>query len=87
MVVAEYRGTSREFAAEESELREMVLATVTAEHAVRPAAVHLGPPGTIPTTTSGKVRRGAARDAYVEGGLKKLIVAPAPDAFLAGSTG
>ena len=81
VVVAEFRRAGSRTEAELAEVREAVVAMVTAEHAVRPATVHLGPPGTIPTTTSGKVRRGAARDSYVEGGLKKLIVAPAPDAL------
>ncbi|WP_255116072.1 fatty acyl-AMP ligase [Streptomyces sudanensis] len=70
VVVAEYRGTPREFAARESGLRERVTEAVTADHGVRPAAVHFGPPGTVLTTTSGKVRRAATRAAYLSGGLK-----------------
>ncbi|MCP9963021.1 hypothetical protein LUX05_19690 [Streptomyces somaliensis] len=77
VVVAEYRATPREFAANGGELRERVIEAVTADHGVRPAAVHLGPPGTVLTTTSGKVRRAATRTAYLSGALKAF--APVPE--------
>jgi acyl-CoA synthetase (AMP-forming)/AMP-acid ligase II len=70
VVVAEYRGTAKEFAAHESELRERVTEAVTADHGVRPAEVYFGPPGTVAMTTSGKVRRAATRTAYLSGSLK-----------------
>lgn len=81
VIVAEFRRAGSRTEADLAEVREAVVATVTAEHAVRPAAVHLGPPGTIPTTTSGKVRRSTVRQAYEQDTLKKLIVAPAADAL------
>ncbi|WP_251018925.1 fatty acyl-AMP ligase [Streptomyces sp. ISL-11] len=75
VVVAEYRGTARQLAAEADEVLDAVVAAVTAEHGVRPADVHFGPVGAIPMTTSGKVRRDATRKAYAQGTLKKLALA------------
>lgn len=72
VVVAEYRGTPRELAAEGAALRASVLAAVTREHGVRPRDVLVAPVGAIPTTTSGKVRRAATRTAYAAG-----LLAPA----------
>ncbi|MBT2365585.1 fatty acyl-AMP ligase [Streptomyces sp. ISL-10] len=79
VVVAEYRGTGREFAAEMSGLRELVTAAVTTDHGVRPAGIHFGPPGTVLMTTSGKIRRRATRDAYLSGTLKTFPTAPVAD--------
>lgn len=76
VVVAEYRGTAREFAADAGRLRERVIAAVAAEHGVRPADVHFGPPGTIFMTTSGKVRRRATKAAYLDGTLKAFPPGP-----------
>ncbi|MFD0381886.1 hypothetical protein ACFQ2B_04080 [Streptomyces stramineus] len=75
VVVTEFRGTARQLALEIDEVLEAVIASVTAEHGVRPADVHVGPVGAIPMTTSGKVRRNATRKAYVQGSLKKLALA------------
>lgn len=75
-IVAEYRGTAREFAADESELRELVTAAVTGDHGVRPACIHFGPPGTVLMTTSGKIRRRATRDAFLSGELKAFASVP-----------
>ncbi|MFI0817417.1 fatty acyl-AMP ligase [Streptomyces sp. NPDC021098] len=69
VVVAEYRGTPRDFTAQESDLRERVTSAVAGDHGVRLAALHFGPPGTVLMTTSGKVRRRATRDAYLAGTL------------------
>jgi acyl-CoA synthetase (AMP-forming)/AMP-acid ligase II len=77
VIVAEFRRAGRRTEADLAQVRAAVVAAVTAEHAVRPACLHLGPPGTIPSTTSGKVRRGAARQAYERGTLKRLTVASA----------
>lgn len=77
VIVAEFRRAGRRTEADLAEVREAVVAAVTAEHAVRPAGLHLGPPGTIPTTTSGKVRRIVTKQAYEQGRLKELTVAPA----------
>lgn len=75
VVVAEYRGTARQLAAEGTAVLDAVIAAVTADHGVRPADVHFGPVGAIPMTTSGKVRRDATRKAYAQGTLKKLALA------------
>lgn len=74
VVVAEYRGTSGRFAAEEAALRAEVTAAVTADHGVSPAVLRFGPPGTVLMTTSGKVRRRATRTAYLDGTLKRFAV-------------
>lgn len=47
--------------AAEKHLREEVTARVVAEVDARPALVRVLPPGTLPKTPSGKLRRGAAR--------------------------
>ncbi|HEY0173969.1 MAG TPA: AMP-binding protein, partial [Pyrinomonadaceae bacterium] len=46
---------------------EAVLATVAEEFEARPAAVLLLKPGAVPRTSSGKVRRGAAREKFLRG--------------------
>jgi len=76
VIVAEFRRAGRRTEEELAQVREAVVAAVTAEHAVRPRRLHLGPPGTIATTTSGKVRRVATRQAYEQRRLKELIAAP-----------
>nr|WP_241670708.1 fatty acyl-AMP ligase [Streptomyces lavendulae] len=70
VLVAEFRGTAKEFALREKELLERVTAAVTEDHGVRPARIHIGPPGTVLMTTSGKVRRRDTRTAYLDGTLK-----------------
>lgn len=70
VVVTEYRGTTKEFAAEEAVLRGRVIEAVTADHGVRPTHLHFGPVGTILMTTSGKVRRRATKAAFLDGTLK-----------------
>lgn len=55
------------------------MAAVAAEHGVCPVDVHFAPPGGIPRTTSGKVRRRATREAYLGGTLRNLVAAtPGP---------
>lgn len=73
MVAAEVRD-SRQTRAELDALRGGLLAAVAAEHGVRPTGVHLVRVGTIPMTTSGKIRRRAARAAYLEGTLGSALV-------------
>jgi acyl-CoA synthetase (AMP-forming)/AMP-acid ligase II len=73
VVVAEFRRAGARTEADLAGIREAMVARVTAEHGVGPAAVHLGPPGTIPTTTSGKVRRAATRQAFQDGELRRLV--------------
>jgi acyl-CoA synthetase (AMP-forming)/AMP-acid ligase II len=79
VVVGEYLGTAKQLADELEETRSAVIAAVSAEHGVRPVDVHFAPPGGIPRTTSGKVRRRATRDAYLGGTLRNLVAtAPVP---------
>lgn len=73
MVVAEVRNT-RQTRAELDALRGSLLAAVAAQHGVRPAGVHLVRVGTIPMTTSGKIRRQAAQAAYLERALGNALV-------------
>ncbi|QHC27512.1 fatty acyl-AMP ligase [Streptomyces sp. HF10] len=77
VLVAEFRGTTAEYAARHKELLEKMTAAVTADHGVRPGRVHIGPPGTVLMTTSGKVRRRDTRKAYLDGTLKSFPT-PAP---------
>jgi len=72
VIVAELRHTPRLTRPDLATIREAVVAAVASDHGVRPADVHFGPAGTIPTTTSGKVQRGEARQAYLTGTLKRL---------------
>lgn len=78
VVVAEFRGTARQLAKECGGLRDRVVAAVTAEHGIRPFDTRLSPVGAIPITTSGKVRRSAARAAYLRGTLRNLADEPPP---------
>lgn len=83
VVVGEYLGTARQLADELEEVRSAVIAAVAAEHGERPVEVHFAPPGAIPRTTSGKVRRRATRDAYLGGTLRNLV-ATAPEPLTTG---
>jgi acyl-CoA synthetase (AMP-forming)/AMP-acid ligase II len=69
VVVAEFRGTARRSAADLEETRNAVIAAIAAEHGIKPFDVCIGPAGTVPLTTSGKVCRDAARKAYRQGTL------------------
>ncbi len=62
VIAAEVRG-----APDEDELRGGIRAAVSREHGVGVHAVELLPAGAVPKTTSGKLRRGAARDAWARG--------------------
>ncbi|OIK28456.1 fatty acyl-AMP ligase [Streptomyces malaysiense] len=84
VLVAEFRGTAAEFAAQEKELLQRMTAAVTEDHGVRPGRVHIGPPGTVLMTTSGKVRRRDTRKAYLDGTLR-TFPAPAPNGTPAGA--
>ncbi|MEW2621359.1 fatty acyl-AMP ligase [Streptomyces sp. NPDC048106] len=75
VLVAEFRGTAAEFGEREKEILQRVRAAVTEDHGVRPGRVHIGPPGTVLMTTSGKVRRRDTRKAYLEGTLKAFPAA------------
>lgn len=71
VIVTEYRGAVRE-SAEIDRIRQSTVAAVAGEHGVRPADVHFGPAGTVSVTTSGKLCRSVAREAYLRGTLKAL---------------
>jgi len=55
-----------------STISRQVRAAVAAEHEVAPHDVVLLQPGALPRTTSGKLNRGAARDAYLTNTLDRL---------------
>ncbi|WP_191094387.1 fatty acyl-AMP ligase [Nocardia colli] len=65
VVMAEFLGGDAE-AARVPGLRGAVVAAVAARHGVRPREVGFTGLGRIPTTTSGKLRRGEARRRYLE---------------------
>jgi len=58
--------------ADTRELRRAVLAAVTRVVGIRPAEVIVVPRGTIEKTTSGKLRRGAMKEAYARGEIPAL---------------
>lgn len=66
IVLAESRVTSDD---ERARLARDVTAGVAAALGVPPDDVRVVPPGTVPKTPSGKIRRGAARELYVAGRL------------------
>ena len=71
-VVAEVRGgTSAE---EAGELAAGIRSAVTAEHGLAAGVVTLLPPGELPVTSSGKVRRRECRRLLEEGTLRTLLV-------------
>jgi fatty-acyl-CoA synthase len=82
VVVAESRCRTD---AERERLERMVVAGVIEAVGVPPSVVRIVPPGTVPKTPSGKIRRSAARDRYLHGGaaldtplrLKAALVAGA----------
>jgi len=53
-------------------VRNAVISRTADVHGVRPHAVHIGPVGTLPLTTSGKVRRRECRQAFLSGTLPEL---------------
>jgi amino acid adenylation domain-containing protein len=76
-VVAEVRGgTSAE---EARELAVRIRSAVTAEHGLAAGVVTLLPPGELPVTSSGKVRRRECRRSLEEGTLRTLLVSRLPD--------
>ena len=66
VVLAETRLTGESARAE---LRDLVIATCVDLVAVAPDEVMLVPPGTVPKTSSGKIRRSTARERYVNDSL------------------
>jgi 1-acyl-sn-glycerol-3-phosphate acyltransferase len=66
VIVAETRLTE---ARERSELEGRIRAAATDEIGAPPDEIVLAPPGTVPKTSSGKIRRSAARERYAAGRL------------------
>jgi acyl-CoA synthetase (AMP-forming)/AMP-acid ligase II len=56
-----------------------VKAAISQAHAVRVADFVLVAPGSIPITTSGKVRRSACAELYRQGGFARLDAMPSRD--------
>jgi 1-acyl-sn-glycerol-3-phosphate acyltransferase len=95
VVVAETRATGP---AERDRLSSVVTERVAAALGLPPDVVALVPPGTVPKTSSGKVRRAATRDLYLAGTLGRvsgtplamkvrLVARAAADAAAAGAAG
>jgi fatty acid CoA ligase FadD32 len=57
-----------------ADLALRIRSAVGDEHGIQPADVVLLPPGGIPCTTSGKVRRGECRASYESGQLPALVL-------------
>ncbi len=72
VVAAEIRKGRGSDLGDAESIRRHIRATVAADHDVSPYDVALLRPGAIPRTSSGKVRRHAARDAYLNGTLQRL---------------
>jgi fatty-acyl-CoA synthase len=68
VIVAESRETGD---SEKAPIVDAVVAAVVDAIGVPPDAVVLARPGSIPKTSSGKIRRNATRDLYVEGALER----------------
>ncbi|HET9228812.1 MAG TPA: amino acid adenylation domain-containing protein, partial [Thermoanaerobaculia bacterium] len=72
---------------EAGEAAEAIRAAVLREHEVSPHEVAPIRAGTLPKTSSGKVRRGACRDLYLQGGLHILGGEGAPSPAKRGRAG
>jgi fatty-acyl-CoA synthase len=68
VVVAESRSSAREG---RDRIRAAILDRVVEAIGVPPDAIVVAQPGSIPKTSSGKIRRGATRDAYLAGTLER----------------
>ena len=66
VIIAETREST---AARRDELRAAVLDHVVRTLGIVPDDIGISDPGTVPKTSSGKIRRGAAREAYLRGGF------------------
>jgi len=63
-------------ATDEPTLRDLMRTirhTVADAHGIRLAAICLVPPRALPRTSSGKLKRGACRDAFLDGRIKPLV--------------
>ncbi|MDR6116516.1 fatty acyl-AMP ligase [Sphingomonas sp. SORGH_AS_0789] len=66
-IVAEIKRSEKLDDVAQELLRRSLTAAIVAAYGVKPEHIHLATPGTIPRTTSGKVRRRAVRDALLAG--------------------
>jgi long-chain fatty acid adenylase/transferase FadD26 len=68
------RGTSAEAAIKLRSVKREVTSAISKSHSLRVADLVLVPPGSIPITTSGKIRRSACVERYRTDGFKRLDV-------------
>jgi acyl-CoA synthetase (AMP-forming)/AMP-acid ligase II len=68
--------------AEVGPIIESIRDALVRDHGIKPAATILIPPGSLPKTPTGKIRRAACRDLYREGGLEAIPVAERMEAGL-----
>jgi amino acid adenylation domain-containing protein len=73
LVVAELRPELVDDPAVARQVAAAVRAAVTGDHSVPVQAVSLVRPATLPKTSSGKVRRSAAREAHLDGSLPSVL--------------
>lgn len=69
IVVAEIMRSAKLTSEDLKNVEEAISTAIIRSHGVNPFAVHLTPVSTIPLTTSGKIRRSACREAYINGAL------------------
>lgn len=69
VVVAEILRSAKLSGEDLENVKYAITAAIARAHGLAPHTVHLAPVSTIPLTTSGKVRRGACRDAFNAGAL------------------
>jgi len=73
ILVVEVRRNGKLTSLDHSEIARKIVQAVTSAHRIRPLDLYLGPVGTIPRTTSGKVQRQACKRAYAEGNLRPRL--------------
>jgi 1-acyl-sn-glycerol-3-phosphate acyltransferase len=73
IVLAESRRTEAD---ERARLEREVVAAVSTEVGIPPDVVRIVPPATVPKTSSGKIRRGAAREAFEAGRIGRAPRVP-----------
>ncbi len=80
VVVAEILRSAKLTGEDLKNVEDAIAAAITRSHGLAPHTVHLAPALTIPLTTSGKVRRGACRDAFISGALPYAKARSTPSA-------